>query len=145
MLYFVLFTYLMFWQEWPTAEIRTSLMDLWVADSRRPASLSIILGVTGRRTLRPPSTKTYRLYFHNKNTNIGGANQYYLVQWKNDYNKLQPSQKYIKRYTNSKQSNTDLQIDRPKSISSQTKKLGMIYILHVFSFPKVKLTESIWV
>lgn len=41
----------------PLEEIRTSLIDVRAADIRRPASLSTILGVTGRRTLRPPSTR----------------------------------------------------------------------------------------
>lgn len=54
---YVLLTYMTLSQGWPIAEIRTSLMDIRVADNRRPASLSIILGMTGRRTLRPPSTK----------------------------------------------------------------------------------------
>lgn len=46
-----------------TEEIRTSLIDARGADVLRPASLSTMLGMTGRRTFRPPSAIILRIFY----------------------------------------------------------------------------------
>lgn len=46
-----------------TEEIRTSLIDARGADVLRPASLSTMLGMTGRLTFRPPSAIILRILY----------------------------------------------------------------------------------
>lgn len=46
-----------------TEEIRTSLIDAREADVLRPASLSTMLGMTGRLTFRPPSAIILRILY----------------------------------------------------------------------------------